>query len=128
MTKSQQNPASAPIYRVNKFAVPTEARDAFLDILESTHALMRRQDGFVRSLLLEQQAGPDLTHVVALHEFAGDAVAQRITAAIAVADKEAGFDRQAVVAGLGVKADMGNFRALELQPSSRQRRKSGFPQ
>ena len=133
MAEQQQARDNAPIYRVNKFTVPMEARATFLDILESTLALMREQAGFVRSLLLEQQAAPDLVQVVAVHEFTSDNAARHTLTAIADADREAGFDRPKVVAGLGIKVEMGNYHLLDMLPismsiSARQKLRAGFPQ
>ena len=110
MTESQRD--SQSIYRVNKFAVPAEARDEFVGLLERTHAVMRQQDGFVRDLILEQKSGPGVFNLVTLIEFAGPNAVERITAAIADDDKAAGIDRREIATRLGVRSDIGNYKAL----------------
>ncbi|HEY4076877.1 MAG TPA: hypothetical protein VGM26_08080 [Rhizomicrobium sp.] len=104
--------SSAPYYRVNKFVVPPKNRDAFLKIIERTHAVVRRQQGFVRDLVLEQQSGPGLFNFVTLIEFSGIEAVPQVTAALAALDEEAGVSRREAVDQLGVCSDMANYRSL----------------
>ncbi|MFD2263993.1 hypothetical protein ACFSM5_13910 [Lacibacterium aquatile] len=104
----------APVFRINKFAVPTQSRGEFLDFIVETQAVISAQPGFVRASMMEQYPGPGIFNFVALLEFSGPEAVDPIIAAIADYDRAQGIDRPAVMAGLGVKVDMGNYRALEL--------------
>jgi len=104
--------SSAPYYRVNKFVVPPKNRDAFLKIIERTHAVVRRQQGFVRDLVLEQQSGPGLFNFVTLIEFSGVEAVPQVTAALAALDEASGISRKEATAQLGVCSDMANYRPI----------------
>ncbi|MBP1859493.1 antibiotic biosynthesis monooxygenase family protein [Rhizobium herbae] len=111
---SIQQSGNAPLYRINKFSVPTESRDAFLDLMARTHAVLRRQDGVAADRILEQQSGPGVFNFVAVIEFTGPEVVDTIVSAVAAFDRQAGIDRQQAMASLGVKADMGLYRSLDI--------------
>lgn len=105
---------STPVFRINKFAVPPQSRGEFIDFITLTQEVIRQQPGFVRAQLMEQHSGPGIFNFVALLEFSGaDAIGPTI-AAIAEYDRREGIDRPAVMAGLGVKVDMGNYSLLEV--------------
>ncbi|HEU0095706.1 MAG TPA: antibiotic biosynthesis monooxygenase [Rhizomicrobium sp.] len=106
--------AISPYYRVNKFIVPKDSRDAFLSLIATTHGVVRRQPGFVRDLVLEQQSGPGQFNFVTLLEFSGIEVVPQITQALADFDAQTGVDRKAVAMELGVKSDMANYRPLPM--------------
>lgn len=104
--------SSAPYFRVNKFVVPPKNRDAFLRIIERTHAVVRRQQGFVRDLVLEQQSGPGMFNFVTLIEFASVEAVPQVTAALAALDAQTGVNRKEETDQLGVCSDMANYRPL----------------
>lgn len=100
MTESRRD--SSSVYRINKFEVPAEGRDEFVGLLESTHAVMREQQGFVRDLIVEQELAGQF-NLVAFIELAGVDAVERISAAIAEQDKARGLDRREFASRLGVK-------------------------
>ncbi|WP_085024852.1 antibiotic biosynthesis monooxygenase family protein [Ensifer aridi] len=104
---------SRPLYRVNKFAVPDEAREKFLELVAKTFAVIRRQDGYVRDWVLEQNSGPGIFNFVTMIEFASDEVAPRIAAALGELDRELGLDRDALMAELNIRTDFGSYKRLE---------------
>lgn len=105
---------SKPLYRINKFSVPAESRGTFLDLMAKTHAVLRQHEGVVTDRILEQQSGPGVFNFVAFIEFSGPQVIDGIVAAMAAFDRDAGIDRQQMMAGLGVKADMGLYRNIDI--------------
>lgn len=111
-----KEPAAAgmPLYRVDKFAVPVEARAEFLERVASTHALLRRQEGFVQDFILEQESGPGVFNFVTLVEWDSADAVDRVAAAVRAMHAETGFDRQAFFATSGVTADIANYRRVEL--------------
>lgn len=111
---SIQQSGQAPLYRINKFSVPLESRDGFLDLIARTHAVLRKQEGFVADQILEQQSGPGVFNFVTTIEFRGPEVIENIVSALAAFDHQQGIDRQQAMAGLGIKADMGLYRSLDI--------------
>jgi heme-degrading monooxygenase HmoA len=104
----------APVYRVDKFVVPAAGRDEFLGRVAETHALLRAQPGFVRDLILEQRGGPGEFNVVTLVEWASAEALPPVVAAVTAEHRRVGFDREATLARLGVRADLGTYGPLEL--------------
>ena len=101
-----------PIYRVDKFTVPAAGREEFLSRVAETQAFLKRQDGFVRGLVLEKTSGPGVFNVVTVVEWAGADVVEHVTAAVAQFHKESGFDRQEFLRRLGITADIATYTAL----------------
>ncbi|HEX3440370.1 MAG TPA: antibiotic biosynthesis monooxygenase [Pseudolabrys sp.] len=114
MSSDQPNASREPFYRIDKFAVPAAGRNEFLGKVAATHALLRRQEGFVRDLIMEQQSGPGIFNVVTLVEWTGPEAVERVSAAVAELHKKMGFDRHEMMARLGVRADIANYRRLDL--------------
>lgn len=111
MTQRQRTSEGA-LYRVDKFVVPAAARDAFLERVMATHAVLRAQAGFMRDLVLEQRGGPGEFNLVTLVEWENAGVVAAASDAVARAHAEAGFDRQTFLAQHGIRADIANYGAL----------------
>lgn len=106
-----------PLYRVNKFAVPKESRSEFLDLVAKTFAVVRRQEGYVRDWVLEQNTGPGIYNFVTMIEFTSEEVAPRVVAALAELDRQLGLDRETLMAQLDIRTDFGSYKRLELLPA-----------
>ncbi|WP_018183733.1 antibiotic biosynthesis monooxygenase family protein [Kaistia granuli] len=104
--------SARPLYRVDKFIVPAEARDEFLARVRDTHGVLRRQEGFVRDLILEQQSGPGAFNIVTVVEWANEDVVGRVSEAVAKYHAAIGFDRNETLARLGITADIANYAPL----------------
>ncbi|NVD37392.1 antibiotic biosynthesis monooxygenase [Ensifer sp. HO-A22] len=113
MSSSTQADIIAPLYRINKFAVPTAARAEFVDLVERTLAVIRSQEGYVKDLFLEQHAGPGRFNFCTMIEFESEAFAPKVAAAIADFDKSLGVDRTALMAKLGVETDSASYKSFE---------------
>ncbi|MCF3643133.1 antibiotic biosynthesis monooxygenase [Rhizobium sp. TRM95111] len=105
---------TASIYRTDKFTVPAAARSEFLDRVAATHALLRTQPGFVRDLILEKENGVATVDVVTVAEWRDEAAILQAKATIAEAHRRMGFDPGELMARLGIKADMGTYRAVDI--------------
>lgn len=103
---------TAPFYRIDKFVVPDEARQAFIDAVDETDAVMRMQPGFVRHELLEQVGGPGEFNFVTVAEWESDSVIPAVAAAIARHHARNRFDRNAFFAQHGIRADIATYRML----------------
>jgi len=101
-----------PFYRIDKFIVPAAARQAFIDAVDATDAVMRAQPGFVRHDLLEQVGGPGEFNFVTVAEWESDAVIPVVAAAIARHHAERRFDRNAFLTTHGIRADIATYRML----------------
>ncbi|WEX10376.1 antibiotic biosynthesis monooxygenase [Chelativorans sp. AA-79] len=105
---------SQPYYRVDKFVVPGHGREEFLGRVAQTHALLRKQEGFVQDFILEQQSGPGEYNFVTLVEWTSPEVMENARAAVARMHAEAGFDRRELMSRLGIKADIADYKRLEI--------------
>jgi heme-degrading monooxygenase HmoA len=100
---------AGPLYRVDKFIVPAAGRDEFLARVRDTHAVLRRQDGFLQDMILEQQSGPGAFNIVTVVEWANAEIVGRVSEAVAKRHAELGFDRNELIARLGITADIANY-------------------
>ncbi|WKE64046.1 antibiotic biosynthesis monooxygenase [Gallaecimonas kandeliae] len=100
------------IYRVDKFVVPQSAREEFLQRVQQTHAVLRRQPGFIRDALLEQVAGPGRFNIVTIAEWESQGAIDAARAEVAKVHTESGFNPQETLARLGIEADIANYQAL----------------
>ncbi|MBN7757589.1 antibiotic biosynthesis monooxygenase [Nitratireductor aquimarinus] len=112
MSTISTDAAFAPVYRVDKFAVPAAGRQEFLERVSATHDALRRQDGFVRDVVLEQASGPGDFNFVTLVEWRDEAAFAGASQAVASMHQETGFDRHEMMERLGIRADIANYRAL----------------
>ena len=103
---------TSPYFRIDKFIVPEAARQAFIDVVDDTDAVMRGQPGFVRHDLLEQVGGPGEFNFVTVAEWESDAVVPAVAAAIARRHAIRCFDRNAFFAQHGITADIATYRML----------------
>lgn len=103
----------APLYRINKFAVPTAARAEFVELVEKTLAVIRSQDGYVKDLFLEQHAGPGKFNFCTMIEFANEEFAPKVAAAIGEFDRSLNLDRAALMEKLGVQTDSASYKSFQ---------------
>jgi hypothetical protein len=104
---------SERIYRVDKFVVPSSAREEFLDRVRRTHALLKAQPGFVQDSVLEQFSGPGEFNVVTTVEWASQEAFENASAVVTARYREMNFNPQETLARLGIKADLANYKRLE---------------
>lgn len=106
-------PDTATIYRVDKFVVPAQARDEFLQRVRDTHGILRRQPGFVRDAVLEQIAGPGRFNIVTIAEWRNQEAVDAAREVVAAEHERSGFDARATIARLGIDADIANYRPID---------------
>lgn len=103
------SPAQHAIFRVDKFIVPPQALDEFLARLRGTHRVLDRQPGCLQNLVLTQTAGSGEFNVVTVVEWASPAAMASAKAEMQAQYRLEGFDSQAFMARLGVRADLANY-------------------
>ena len=101
-----------PLYRVDRFTVPDAARAEFIGRVRMTHAVLRQQPGFVRDALLEQSGETGETVIVTIAEWRDAAAIAGARAAVAALHIREKFNPQELMARLGIKAELGNYRPL----------------
>lgn len=101
-----------PFYRIDRFVVPDAARAEFLGRVRMTHAVLRQQPGFVRDALLEHPGGPGESVILTIAEWRNLQVTEGARAAVAALHIRESFNPQDLMARLGIKAELGNYRPL----------------
>jgi heme-degrading monooxygenase HmoA len=101
------------VYRVDKFVVPSPAREEFLERARRTHSLLQAQPGFVQDFILEQSSGPGEFNFVTLVEWASQEAFENARQAVQKLHAEMKFNPQETIARLGIKADIANYTRLE---------------
>jgi hypothetical protein len=114
MTETSIDRQSGHLFRVDKFVVPASGRAEFLGRVAETHAVLRAQDGFVRDVILEQQSGPGEFNFVTLVEWSDAGVLDHVSAEVARMHARAGFNPMETIARLGIRADIANYRSLDI--------------
>jgi hypothetical protein len=104
---------SEGIYRVDKFAVPSGAREEFLDRARRAHAFLKAQPGFLQDFVLEQCSGPGEFNVVTIVEWANQEAFENASTAVIARYREMNFNPQETLARLGIKADLANYKRVE---------------
>lgn len=113
MSHTQPGKRLGHIYRVDKFVVPSQARDEFLEKVRKTHQLLRTLPGFVQDLLLEQSSGPGEFNFVTIVEWDSSTSIENAKAAVMAMHKETNFAPQEMFARLGISADRANYRGID---------------
>lgn len=101
------------VFRVDRFNVPEGARQEFLQRVGATHKLLASQRGFVRDVLLEQSAGAGAFNLVTMAEWESREAMELAKEAVAGLHRQLGFDPRALIARLGIHAELGVYRSLE---------------
>jgi heme-degrading monooxygenase HmoA len=101
------------IYRVDKFVVPSGAREEFLDKARRTHALLKAQRGFLQDFVLEQSSGPGEFNFVTIVEWASQEAVEHACAAVQALHREMNFNAQELFSRTGIKADLANYKRLD---------------
>lgn len=113
MTNTKTHNASERVCRVDKFIVPPQSCEAFVEKLKSTHALLKTMDGFVQDFVLQQCAGPGKFNVVTLVEWENAASIEKAKAIMAARYKKENFNPQEMFARLDITADRGDYQRID---------------
>ena len=112
MTVEDNALLSKRFYRVDKFVVPEAARKEFLARVFQTHAVLRRQPGFVSDLLLELTSGPGEFNFVTVAEWESEDFVAGARAAVQAMHRSQNFDPQELFQRLGIEPDLGNYHRI----------------
>jgi len=104
---------SQRVYRVDKFIVPTHARDEFLKNVLHTHEFLRTLPGFLQDFLLEQSSGPGQFNFVTIVEWDSMESVEKAKPAVMAMHKEINFNSQELFARLEIEADLGYYNLID---------------
>jgi hypothetical protein len=104
--------ANQHVFRVDRFNVPRSARSEFVGRVRDTHKLLAQLPGFVRDVLLEQSAGPDEINLVTMAEWESQEAVEKAKAMVGELHRQMGFEPRAMMARLGIRAELGSYRPL----------------
>lgn len=106
-----ESDASATVFRVDKFVVPTDALSVFLEKMRSIQRTLRTLPGCRRAMTLNQTGNTGAFNVVTYVEWANAEAVSAAGAAMQRVFESQGFNPASFAQGLGVKADLGFYTA-----------------
>ncbi|MCB0167841.1 MAG: antibiotic biosynthesis monooxygenase [Anaerolineae bacterium] len=113
MKKDSFSNRSERIYRLDKFVVPAPAREEFVEKVQTTHQLLKKQSGFLQDFVLEQASGPGEFNIVTMVEWDSIESIEPARAAVMALHQEMNFNPQELFARLGIKADLGSYKRVD---------------
>ncbi|MET3177292.1 UNVERIFIED_ORG: quinol monooxygenase YgiN [Variovorax guangxiensis] len=102
--------ASGPVFRVDKFAVPAEARQAFIAQMQRIQQTLRNLPGCLRAHVLDQTGGGSEFNVLTLVEWTSEQAVASATELVKKKFAEEGFDPVEFTKKAGVRSDQGFYR------------------
>ncbi len=102
------------IYRVDKFVIPGHAREEFLKRVHVIHHLLGSQAGFVQDTILEQASGPGEFNFVTIVEWENAESIESARLAVAALYERMSFDPREMFTRLGIRADLANYKRVDL--------------
>lgn len=118
MTQTRQKDRQQRVYRIDRFLVPDAAREAFLARVGETHDLLRMQPGFLRDLLLEEEAGPGVVSIITFVEWENQRAIDNARRSVSAMHERTGFNPKAALAQWGLRAEIGLFRPVGSRDAS----------
>jgi hypothetical protein len=100
----------APVYRIDRFNVPSHAFATFMERIQLTQRLLDQQPGCRQNLVLTQPSLAGEFNVMTLVEWSDDASLSAAKAMMQRHYAEERFDPAAFMQHLGVQADLGIYR------------------
>jgi len=102
--------ASGPVFRVDKFAVPAEARPAFIAQMQRIQQTLRNLPGCLRAHVLDQTGGASEFNVLTLVEWTSEQAVGAATEFVKKKFAQEGFDPVEFTKKAGVRSDQGFYR------------------
>jgi heme-degrading monooxygenase HmoA len=99
-------------FRLDNFSVPDNAREEFEQAMRRNLAFIGTLPGFLGHVAFEKSGGPTIFNVATIAVWESSQALEAAGAAVRDHYQKIGFDMPAVLARLGIKAELGNFHAL----------------
>ncbi len=114
MTDADAPRPAKHLYRIDKFIVPPAARAEFLARVWKTHALLRKQDGFIRDYVLEQtDSATGEVVLLTFAEWQGPEAVEKARAFMAAFHAQERINPTDLLARLGIKSDLGYYKQVD---------------
>ncbi len=97
-------------FRVDCFTVPDAARAEFEAAIRRNMAFVETLPGFRGHVVLEKASGPTTFNVVTIAAWESSEALDKAGVEVGTHYQKIGFDRSAMLARWGAKAELGNFR------------------
>lgn len=113
MNYSDMQNSTDHVYRVDKFVVPMEVRDEFVEKVRATHSILKQQRGYLHDLILEKSAGNGNFNFVTFVEWESADVMQQAREAVIAMHKATEFDTRTFLQQNGIQADIANYLSID---------------
>lgn len=113
MNNSNLQNGTTHVYRVDKFIVPTEVRDEFVEKVRATHSVLKQQRGYLHDLILEKSAGDGTFNFVTIVEWESADVMQEAREVVMAMHKATKFDTRTFLQQNGIQADIANYLSID---------------
>lgn len=100
------------VFRIDSFAVPAEAREAFMAQIRDTKNFLDEQQGCLQNLVLEHHSGAHRFNVVTVVEWESEVAFASAKAAMMEKRRTTGLDPSQFLSALGIEANMSNYAAV----------------
>lgn len=107
------------IFRIDKFAVPSEAYDEFLALVRATHVFLDTLEGCLQNLILELSSGDSDFNLVTLVEWRDFHALSQAKEAAQAHHGASGVDPAEVFSRLGIRADLANYSPTSIEGEPR---------
>ncbi len=101
------------LYRIDRFVVPTQAREEFIGKARESQELLSAMPGFVQGVLLERLSSPGELSIITIVEWESADVVERVKEAMAELYRQKGFNPQEMYERLGINVDRGDYLSAE---------------
>jgi heme-degrading monooxygenase HmoA len=102
------------VYRIDKFVVPSTSKSEFLQKVHETHMILRSLPGFVSDFIVEQVGGPSNFNIVTIAIWENQSAIEKARDVMHEHQSAAGFNPQEFWDRLDIKADLGNYKRLDV--------------
>lgn len=109
MSQNGSADSSQYVYRVDKFVVPAEAKEEFVQKVRATQELLKTLPGFRQGHLLENTGDNGQFHLVTFVEWENFDAIPHARTAVAALHEAMQFHPQEMIARLGIQADLGLY-------------------
>jgi quinol monooxygenase YgiN len=98
-------------FRIDNFAVPSEAREEFEDTMRRNLTFLQGLPGFRGHVAFEKTSGPTTFNIVTIAVWESKEALDKASEQVRAYYKTIGFDMPTRLARWGVRAELGNFNA-----------------
>lgn len=100
------------VYRLDKFTIPNNAREEFLNKIKEINLVLKSQPGFVQDFLLELSLNEKEFNLVTLVEWENAECIEGARSAVMALHETSKFNPQETMARLGIRAEMGTYKSI----------------